>query len=324
MASTTIAIVSDIHYACEAEQARGEDYEYQGLHNPLLRLLLRFHRHHIWLRQPLQHNHLLDAFLNRTESAEYCIANGDYTCNTGFAGVSDAAACESVRQCLSRLRARFGDKFRATFGDHELGKVSLCGNQGRMCLTSWQCACNDLGLEPFWRLDLGVYTLIGVVSSLIALPVFEPDTVPEERPRWAALREEHMHRIRDAFAGLAPEQRVLLFCHDPTALPFLWREEAVRQRLGQIEQTTIGHLHSSLIFNQARLLSGMPRITFLGHTAKKLSSALREARLWRPFKVKLCPSLAGIELLKDGGFCTMQLDPSGAAPGQFGVHRIAR
>jgi hypothetical protein len=116
----------------------------------------------------------------------------------------------------------------------------------------------------------------------------------------------------------------LLFCHDPTALPFLWREEAVRNRLPQLEQTIIGHLHSNLVLWKSRLLAGMPRIGFLGHAAKRMSAALREARHWEPFKVRLCPALAGIELLKDGGYLTGELDPGRHSPAVFRFHPIPR
>ena len=107
-------------------------------------------------------------------------------------------------------------------------------------------------------MTLGNYVLIGVASPLIALPVNQPDTLPEEWPDWLKLRELHLEEIRSAFDVLKPEQRVVLFCHDPTALPFLWREDAVRRRLPQIEQTIIGHLHTRLILWKSRLLSGIP------------------------------------------------------------------
>ena len=66
----------------------------------------------------------------------------------------------------------------------------------------------------------------------------------------------------------------------------------------------------------------MPAVRFLGHTAQRLSMALREARLWKPFNVLLCPSLAGIELLKDGGFYTAELDLSGQQPARFNFHPL--
>lgn len=319
-----LGIVSDIHYACAAEQARGANYEYAGIHNPLLRLALRFYRHFFWLRDPLHQNYLVDKFLAAAGGLDYLVANGDYSCNTASLGVSDEAACESVRECLAKLRQPYGGRFRANFGDHELGKVSLIGGRGGMRLTSWHCAVRDLGLEPFWQVSLGSYRMIGIVSSLVALPTFEADTLPEEREEWRTLRAAHLDQIRRAFFELPPDARVLLFCHDPTALPFLLREPLVAAKLGQLEQTIIGHLHSNLILWKSRLLAGMPKLGFLGHTASRLSAALREARDWRSFRVRLCPSLAGIELLKDGGYLTAELDPDARQPARFELHRIKR
>ena len=120
------------------------------------------------------------------------------------------------------------------------------------------------------------------------------------------------------------DRRVLLFCHDPTALPFLEREEAVQRKLPLIEQTIIGHLHSNLYLWQSRLLAGMPVVRFLGPSFRKMTAALNEARRWRPFRVKLCPSLAGIELLKDGGYFTVKLDAEAKQPAQFTFHRLKR
>src|SRR5689334_24191964 len=55
-------------------------------------------------------------------------------------GVSDEASCTSAMECLQKLRQRFGSQFQATFGDHELGKVSFFGMRGGMRLASWHCA----------------------------------------------------------------------------------------------------------------------------------------------------------------------------------------
>lgn len=319
-----LGILSDIHYASAAEQARGDDYELRGLANPALRQLVRWYRGWFWLRAPLRQNHLLDQFLRQAGALDYVIANGDYSCNSAFVGVSDEAACQSVQECLDKLRERFGANLRVTYGDHELGKTSFFGVRGGMRLASWRCAQEKLALAPFWRMEIGRYALFGVVSSLVALPVFEPDTLPEERAEWDRLREAHLDCVRQAFAALQPEQRVLLFCHDPTALPFLWHEPAVRTRLPQIEQTIIGHLHSNLVLWKSHVLAGMPSIPFLGHTVRRLSTALSEARRWRPFNVRLCPALAGIELLKDGGYLTADLDPDARQPVRFHFHPLAR
>ncbi|MBI3853746.1 MAG: hypothetical protein HY298_26180 [Verrucomicrobia bacterium] len=320
----TIGIVSDIHYAGAAEKARGNDFEFLGVTNPLQRLVARAYRHFIWLRYPMGHNHLLDEFLKRMDSPDYVIANGDYSCNSAFVGVSDDAACLSARECLEKLRNKFGENFQASFGDHELGKLSFMGGQGGMRLASWHRAQKELGLQPFWRVELGNYVLMGVASSLVALPVYEPDTLAMELAEWKELRAQHLEEIRRAFAHLKPDQRVLLFCHDPTALPFLWQDESVRSKLPQVEQTIIGHLHTNLIFWKSRLLAGMPMIPFLGHTTRRLTAALHEARHWRPFNVRLCPSLAGIELLKDGGYYTAGLDADAQQPARFHFHRLAR
>jgi hypothetical protein len=319
----SLGIVSDIHYASAAEQARGQDYEYRTLPNPLLRLLTRLYRHNIWLRDPFAHNQLLARFLAQTEGMEYLVANGDYSCNSAFVGISDDAARESVRECLGKLRQRFGARLFVTYGDHDLGKMSFVGRRGGMPLASWHRAQQEMG-PPFWQVALGRYVLIGIVSSLVALPIFESDTARAERQEWQKLRTDHIARIRRAFGALKPDQRVLLFCHDPTALPFLWQEPVVRVKLPQVEQTIIGHLHTNLVWGLSRRLAGMPTIHFLGHNVKKLSRALKQARHWRQFRVRLCPSLAGIELSKGGGYYTVELDPDIGEPARFKFHRMSR
>ena len=322
--ATTLAILSDVHYASAAEQARGDDYELTGVTHPLLRIFLKVHHRFFWLHRQLHHNHLLDQFLAQVPATDRVIANGDFSCDTGFVGVSDDAACQSARESLGKLRARFGSSFRATYGDHELGKRAFLGGRGGLRLASFRRAQDELGLEPFWREELGRYVLIGVVSSIIALPVYETETLPEELAAWKSLRAEHLAKICAAFAALKPGQRVILFCHDPTALPWLGREPAVREKFPQIEQTIIGHLHSDFIFRLSRRLSGMPALTRFGNSVRRMSAALGEGKQWAPFHVRLCPSLTGIELWKDGGFLTAELDPDARQPAKFFRHRIRR
>ena len=322
-----LAILSDLHYAGPAEQAEGDDYEYRAIPNPLFRWIVRMYRHHIWLRYPLRQNAQLDRFLAevaRIGAVDYVIANGDYSCNTAGGGVSDEGAMQSARECLGKLRRDFGEKLIAGFGDHEFGKLRLLGTRGGMRLKSWHRAIDELGLRGFWKLELGNYVLIGVVSSLVALPVFELEMLPDERVSWEKLREEHLREIRAAFAALQPPQRVLLFCHDPTALPFLWRDDIVRGKLTQVEATIIGHLHSNLLLRGSRVLAGLPVIPFLGHSVRRMSTGLNEARVWRNFRVRLCPSLAGIELLKDGGYLTAELDAEAQRPARIEFHPLRR
>jgi len=319
----TVGIVSDIHYAAASEQARGNDYEYKGVRNPLVRNFLRMHRHYVWMREPLYKNHLLDRFLADANRFDYAVANGDYTCNTAFLGLSDSAACESAAECLTKLRSAFGEKFFATFGDHELGKMSLIADRGGMRLHSFHRA-RDIGLKPFWRFEIGRYVLMGIASSLVAFPVMEPDTLPDEVAEWRRLRAEHLEEIRTEFRTLRTEQRVLLFSHDPSALPFLARDEVIGPRVAQIEQTVIGHLHSNLVLSVSRAFSGIPRLTFLGHTVARWTASLREARHWRNFNVRLCPALAGIQLLRDGGYLTAEVDPDARQPVAFRFHAVSQ
>jgi hypothetical protein len=320
----TVVVLSDIHYAGGAERARGDDYELRFIANPLLRAFIRFYRHFIWMRQPLNQAAQLDRFLSDVGPVDYVVANGDYSCDSGFVGVSDPAAFQSAQECIGKVRARFGDRARFTLGDHELGKLTFFGENGGMRLASWSRATESLGLQPFWQLPIGNYVLMGVASPLIALPANQPDTLPEEWPEWLKLRTAHLAEIRAEFDALKTEQRVLLFCHDPTALPFLWREESVRRRLPQIEQTIIGHLHTRLILWKSRLLSGIPPIRFLGHSVRRFTSALHEAHYWWPFRVRLCPALSGIELLNDGGYFTVEIDPTAKVPAQITFHPLPR
>lgn len=319
----TVAVLSDVHYAGAAERTR-VNYQNEGITSPTLRLLINLYRRYVWLRDPFAHNHLLDHFLEQAQGADFVVANGDYSCDSAFVGVSDEAAFSSAAECLGKLRLAFPGKFQATFGDHEIGKRMMGGKNGGLRLASYERARSGLHLDPVWRKDFGHYVFIGVVSTLLAFPVYESEALEEERGDWRRLRTEHLEEIRRSFETIQPHQRIILFCHDPTALPFLGEEPAVQARFAQIERTILGHLHSNLILRKSRILAGMPPISFLGHTTRRLSRALRMARQWTPFKVLLCPSLAGLEILKDGGYYTVNLDLNGAESAQFCLHRFGR
>ena len=323
MSFRTVAIVSDIHYAGELEQARYQ-HKSRRVTNPLARFGVRLVRDYVWLRHPTRQNHLLNQFLNRVPETDLVIANGDFSCDLNSVGLSDDASLASARLCLDQLRRRFGNRLHLTIGDHELGKVSMIGGRGGPRLESWRRTTAELDLKPFWRIEAGRHVLMGITSTLGAWPVYHDEALPEEAARWEELRQIHLAEIRAAFAQLRSDQRVILFCHDPTALPCLHREPAIRRRLHQIERTIIGHLHSPLLLGVARMLSGMPHVTFLGAGVRRLTVALRQAKLWKPFRVALCPSLAGTELLKDGGFLTLTLSEDREPPVQIQRHEIRR
>jgi hypothetical protein len=316
-----VAIISDIHYGSPAEVARGHSI-LNRIQNPVRRWLIHQHRRWIWLREPWAHNHLLDRFITEAADAHLVVANGDYSCDSAHVGVMDEPAFQSAAECLHKLRAAFAGRLLTVIGDHELGKMMLGQKEGGLRLASYARAAGELALEPFWQTRVGNYVLLGVTSTLLALPLYEAEALPQEVAEWRLLREQHLDAVRRAFDAVRDGERILLFCHDPSALPFLRREESVRARLGHIERTIVGHLHSKWVMRQARWLAGMPRVTILGHTPRRITSALREARQWSDFKILLCPSPAGIQLFKDGGYVTARIDPSGTRPASFEVHRF--
>lgn len=316
-----LAVVSDIHFAGAAEQAR-RGWEARAIANPLLRAAAGAYRRVLWLRDPTAHNHQLDAFLEHARGADLVVANGDYSCDSGFIGVADGAAYASAAECLGRLRAAFGPRLHATIGDHELGKQSLFGGVGGLRLRSWERATGELGLAPCWRVELPGWSLVGVTSSLLALPVLGREAAPEERPAWTSLRDAHLAAVSAELAGLPAGRRWLLFCHDPTALPYLHALPAVQAALPRLAATVVGHLHTELVLRAGGLLAGMPVLRGCGTTARRLSSALRRAREWRPFRVTLCPSTTGIELLKDGGWLEINLPEEAGRPLEIRRRRL--
>lgn len=80
----------------------------------------------------------------------------------------------SAASCLERAPTRFWRRQTQKPVANPTPKTSL--------LKSWQRCREELGLEPFWRLDLGNYVLFNCVSTLVALPLFEADLLPAEKP----------------------------------------------------------------------------------------------------------------------------------------------
>lgn len=319
---TRVLVLSDPHFAGAAERAR-HGWEREVIRSPFLRGLTSAYRHWFWLRDPTAHNHQVAAFVSRAADADLVVANGDYSCDSAFVGHSDPASFASASECLTQLRTAFSGRLRTTLGDHEFGKMSIFGGRGGPRFASWERSVSGLGLEPLWSHPIGEHrVLVGVCSSLLALPVFEPELLPEERNAWEKLRREYLDALRALFESLGDHRRLLLFCHDPTALPFLAAEPAVQRRLPQLEATIIGHLHSPLILRLSRLLCGVPQIRVLGTTVARLSGALRKARTWRPFRVVLCPSPSGIQLLKDGGFLEIEIPPTHQEDCRIRRHRL--
>ncbi|MBL9173498.1 MAG: metallophosphoesterase [Verrucomicrobiales bacterium] len=317
-----VVVYSDLHYAGAAERSR-RGFEARAIRNPLLRGMALAWRHWIWLRDPMAHNHRLEALIEANPDPDLVVVNGDFSLDSAFVGVSDDAALASASEALGRLRGAYGSRLLATMGDHELGKQSLFGGVGGLRLESWRRCEDSLALEAVWRRDVGPWSLVGIASTPAALPVFAPEMLPSERSGWESVGRNIQDRYRAVLDSIGPDRRILLFVHDPSALPFLAREASVVGRLPQVAQTIIGHLHTPSLFRLAQGLAGMPRIRFLGNTVRRYSSALREARVWREFRTVLCPSPPGIQLLKDGGWLELELPLDSAESGlRIRRHRL--
>lgn len=316
-----LLVVSDIHYAAAGEQAR-RGHEARAIGNAFLRGAARAWRRWVWLRDPLAHNHRIHHIVAANPRPDWVVANGDFSLDTGFVGVSDDAAFASAEEALRILRTAYGTRLRATLGDHELGKKSLFGGAGGLRLASWERSLHGLQIPPSWHLEFGSWVLIGAASTPLALPVFQDDARPEELADWKEIAHGLRSRIRELFAAVRPDQRIVLFVHDPSALPFLAREPEVQRRMPQIAATVVGHLHTNSIFRLGSALAGFPTLRFCGHTARRYSSALGEARWWREFRTVLCPSPTGIELLKDGGWLQLELSEDGSGGLRLHRHRL--
>lgn len=316
-----VLVVSDLHWAGPSEQRR-RGYEQAVIRDPFQRLLAAAWRKGFWLADPMAHNHRLDRIVERNPSPDVVVANGDYTVDSAFIGIADDPACESAGLCLQRLRATYGERLLVGIGDHELGKHSFLGGAGGPRFESWRRVGDRLGIEPVWRRDFGRYAFVAVPSTPMALPAFEPELLDGERALWHGLRERLVAQVRGLFAGIPEDRRIVLFCHDPTALPFLAELPEVAAALPRFDATVIGHLHSPFLFGVARRLAGFPEVRNLGSTMRRYTTALRQASSWRRFRIVFCPSPTGAERLKDGGWLTGAFEPDSSAPIAWTRHRL--
>ena len=316
-----LLVVSDIHFAGPAEQAR-KGFEARAVPNPGIRMALRAYRKYVWLDDPMAHNHRLDAILQREPAPDLVVGNGDFTLDTAFVGVSDDAACASARECLERLRAAYPSRFEGVLGDHELGKKSFVGGAGGLRRRSLERCESELGLRVLWRREVGIWNLIGVASTLAGWPLFRAETPASEHDWWEKRHLELLRSVDQTLAAVPSGAPILLFCHDPSALPFLRSLPSVAHRIPDIAATIIGHLHTPLVLAVAGYLAGFPRVNWAGNSVRRYTAGLHEARCWKEFKVRICPSPAGVQLLKDGGYLTLEFEPDRAEGLQAMRHRL--
>ncbi|MDA7915997.1 metallophosphoesterase [Verrucomicrobia bacterium] len=289
-----ILILSDIHYACDAEKARG-DFRTKGITNPITRFIVGRWSDWLWEGDPFEKNEAFHRFLDRDYNVDLVVANGDYSADSAFIGIADDAAHESAQFVMAKLENKFGDRLISTIGDHELGKISPDGGRGNMAIAGLHRSHALPTVATQWKKQHDNLVIIGVNATLIALPALARDMLPEEVAEWQHHRKEHIDWINSTFDALGSDEQVILFCHDPTALPYLHEMKSVRNRLTQIEHTVIGHLHSQWILTTAGYISGFPIINFLGAGVQRVSHGLNQAKCWKDFNLLFCPALDGIK-----------------------------
>jgi hypothetical protein len=175
---------------------------------------------------------------------DYLVAGGDYSCNSGFIGLADPAAFASAAECLKKLRAQFAIASFPSSVTMNSASLASSANKVECAWPAGRAPSMISASHPSGRKTLGRYTLSGSPPPSSPFHLLEADVLPAELDAWRNLRETHLHQIRELFASIPSTQKNLTLLPRPSALPFLWRESSVQQKLPQIERTIIGHLHS--------------------------------------------------------------------------------
>jgi hypothetical protein len=238
------------------------------------------------------------AFLQALDEVASCnpdwvVANGDYGGDLGGVGLSHRATLDSASLVVALIRNRFPGRSRFVFGDHDLGKYSTLLREGGIRLSSLDVGEKQLRIPSFWHEVDGDVHLIGVNSSLFSLDLFLPEAIADEIPEWQRRRAAHVEQVVAAFENLPSRARVLLFCHDPSALTALSELPVIRRKLPQIEMTVIGHLHSPTLLRLARLAARLSGFKPRYPVARIVARGIEGARHWSLFKPVVCPSTFG-------------------------------
>ena len=318
MSAMRLAVISDIHLVGPAELALANDSYGQLRTHPdrltrawrsgLYRVRRRFWNGHLRWR----HTAFLQALDELSDrKPDWVIANGDYGGDLGGVGLSHGATLDSARIVVDAIRACFPERSRFVFGDHDLGKYSTVLREGGIRLHSLEVGERQLQIPSFWHETVGAFHLIGLNSSLFTLDLFLPEALAHEVPEWQRRRVEHIEQVTHAFQSLPPRARVILFCHDPSALTALAQLPVVQRHLPQIELTVIGHLHSPTLLRVARYAARVSRLKPRYPVARIVASGLAGARHWNQFHPVVCPSTFGTGHHVAGGLLLVQSDPSG-------------
>ncbi len=313
-----IGVVSDFHVMAAAEKGHVlESHKALGAGLPALqrkwrRGLYRMRRL-LWNTHPELREIAFERALNLMETfkPDWVIANGDYGGDHSGMGVSDDATFESAAHVVGSIRRRFPENSRFVFGDHDIGKYSTERREGGIRIASLHRGEKQLGIPSFWHeIDEDVH-LIGVNSSLCTLDLFLPEALVDEVPEWKRCRAEHIEHVSHAFDGLPAKARVVLFCHDPSALHALSQVPIVKRRMKQIELTVIGHLHSPSLLKLAKLMPASKGWRPKYPVARIIAHGLEGVKSWHQFNPVVCPSTFGTGHHFRGGLLFIEKDKHG-------------
>lgn len=296
-----LAVISDIHVLGPRElQAAHDAHEALGVDLPTWRRNWRRGLHRVrerlWngrleSREPA-FRHALARLLDY--DPEWIICNGDFGGDYGGTGFSNDATFDSAAAAVQLMRDLFHNSCRFVFGDHDLGKYSTALREGGIRINSLERGEKALGIPSFWHEVDEDFHLIGVNSSLCTLDLFLPEALTHEVPEWCRRRDEHIEHISHAFDGLPRHARVVLFCHDPSALTALAQVPVVKRRLAQIELTVVGHLHSPGLLKLAKLAQRtMKNWNPKYPVARIVARGLQGIDAWAQFNPVVCPSTFG-------------------------------
>ncbi len=303
-----LAVISDIHVLGPGEHERARELvadirRHHGVVRGVWRRFLHGARARFWNWHPESRR---ACFLKALEDMhayhpDWVVANGDYGGDAEGVGLSHASTYESAAGVITLMREVFPDRCHFIFGDHDIGKYSTVMRQGGIRLASLDVGEQQLGIRSFWHEQTDGFHLIGVNSSLITLDYFLPEALTEEIPEWKRRRDEHERQVSETFSGLAKDARVILFCHDPSALGVLDKNPAIREKKEQIELTVLGHLHEPRLLSIIQKLPRLPDWKPRYPVARIISDGLRTAQAWSDFNPIVCPSPFGTGHHLSGG-----------------------
>lgn len=312
-----LAILSDLHVLGPGEHEQTNEY-LRTLGDDDSRVKRRVRRGLNRVRNRFWHSHpeaRAACFVQALEQVsafnpEWVVVNGDYAGDHLGVGLSDDHTFESAHHVVDLIREVFPARSIFNFGDHDIGKYNTVRRCGGIRLKSLERG-NQLGLQSFWKREYHGHMLIGVNSSLITLDLFLPEALTEEVDTWRELQREHLKLIRETFAALPADEKVVVFCHDPAAITRLDEIPEVRAVKDQIQCTVIGHLHSPFLLRWTQWMRHLPVLHGAYPIARIVSHGAQGAKTWSGYRPVVCPSTYGVGNHVSGGVLFIEENPVG-------------